>query len=170
MLTRLNTTAMFKVEIGLGHFFPQYFFLLNDDSVSLFILNNFTTGWPHSSRNKIPCVFPEFSLCYINFPCVIFMQKQLAQWIKATSLLCYYIQKYTNSFFNKKVWIIWSVSIVIFSKCLLMEGSRESCDPCNDQGFGTQKIWYVKIILCWANFADIFKVCFFTKMDICSEK
>ena len=32
-------------------------------------------GWPHSSRNKIPCVFPEFSLCYINFPCVIFMQK-----------------------------------------------------------------------------------------------
>ena len=33
------------------------------------------TGWPHSSQNKIPCVFPEFSLCYINFPCVIFMLK-----------------------------------------------------------------------------------------------
>ena len=32
-------------------------------------------GWPHSSQNKIPCVFPEFSLCYINFPCVIFTQK-----------------------------------------------------------------------------------------------
>ena len=33
------------------------------------------TGWPHSSENEIPCVFPEFSLCYINFPCIIFMQK-----------------------------------------------------------------------------------------------
>ena len=33
------------------------------------------TGWPHSGQNEIPCVFPEFSLCYINFPCVIFMQK-----------------------------------------------------------------------------------------------
>ena len=33
------------------------------------------TGWPHSSPNEIPCVFPEFSLCYINFPCVIFTQK-----------------------------------------------------------------------------------------------
>ena len=32
-------------------------------------------GWPHSSQNEIPCVFPEFSLCYINFPCVIFTQK-----------------------------------------------------------------------------------------------
>ena len=21
-------------------------------------------GWPHSSRDKIPCIFPEFSLCY----------------------------------------------------------------------------------------------------------
>ena len=21
------------------------------------------TGWPHSSQDKIPCVFPEFSLC-----------------------------------------------------------------------------------------------------------
>ena len=30
------------------------------------------SGWPHSSQNKIPCVFPEFSLCYKNFPCVIF--------------------------------------------------------------------------------------------------
>ena len=47
-----------------------------------------------------------------------------------------------------KVWIIWLVSIVNFSKCLLIEGSRESCDPCNDQGSRTQKIWYVKIILC----------------------
>ena len=34
-----------------------------------------TSGWPHSSPNEIPCVFPEFSLCYINFPCVIFTQK-----------------------------------------------------------------------------------------------
>ena len=33
------------------------------------------TGWPHSSQNEIPCVFPEFSLCYIIFPCVIFTQK-----------------------------------------------------------------------------------------------
>ena len=33
------------------------------------------TGWPHSSRNEIPCVFPEFSLCYTNFLCVIFTQK-----------------------------------------------------------------------------------------------
>ena len=105
--------------------------------------------------------FPVFSLCYIHFPCVIFTQKQLAQWIKATSLLYYYIQKHTNSFF--KVGIIWLVSIVNFSKCLLIEGSRESCDPCNDQGFRTPKIWYVKIILCWAHFADIFKVCFFLK-------
>ena len=33
------------------------------------------SGWPHSGQNEIPCVFREFSLCYINFPCVIFMQK-----------------------------------------------------------------------------------------------
>ena len=33
------------------------------------------SGWPHSSQSEIPCVFPEFSLCYINFPCAIFMQK-----------------------------------------------------------------------------------------------
>ena len=33
------------------------------------------SGWPTSSQNEIPCVFPEFSLCYINFPCVTFMQK-----------------------------------------------------------------------------------------------
>ena len=32
-------------------------------------------GRPHSSQNEIPCVFPEFFLCYINFPCVIFAQK-----------------------------------------------------------------------------------------------
>ena len=50
------------------------------------------TGWPHSSQNEIPCVFPEFSLCY------------------------------------KK-----------------------------------QKIWYVKILFCWAHFADIFEVCFLKK-------
>ena len=57
------------------------------------------TGWSHSSPNKIPCVFPEFSLCYINFPCVIFSQKlTISQGIKATSLLYYYIQKHTNSF------------------------------------------------------------------------
>ena len=30
------------------------------------------TGWPHSSQDKIPCVFPEFSLCYEFFPCVFF--------------------------------------------------------------------------------------------------
>ena len=30
------------------------------------------SGWPHSSQNEIPCVFPEFSMCYKNFPCVIF--------------------------------------------------------------------------------------------------
>ena len=36
---------------------------------------NYHSGWPHSNQNKIPCVFPEFSLCYINFPCVIFTQK-----------------------------------------------------------------------------------------------
>ena len=30
------------------------------------------SGWPHSNQNEIPCVFPEFSLCYKNFPCVIF--------------------------------------------------------------------------------------------------
>ena len=35
---------------------------------------NTITGWPHFSQNEIPCVFPEFSLCYRNFP-VIFMQK-----------------------------------------------------------------------------------------------
>ena len=29
-------------------------------------------GRPHSSQNEIPCVFPEFFLCCINFPCVIF--------------------------------------------------------------------------------------------------
>ena len=28
------------------------------------------SGWPHSSRDQIPCVFPEFSLCYEFFPCV----------------------------------------------------------------------------------------------------
>ena len=33
------------------------------------------SGWPHPSPNEIPCVFPEFSLCYRNFPCVIFTQK-----------------------------------------------------------------------------------------------
>ena len=33
------------------------------------------SGWPHCSQNEIPCVSPEFSLCYINFPCVIFTQK-----------------------------------------------------------------------------------------------
>ena len=33
------------------------------------------SGWPHSSQNEIPCVFPEFFLCYKNFLCVIFMQK-----------------------------------------------------------------------------------------------
>ena len=103
--------------------------------------------------------FPVFSL---SFPCVIFTQNyQLAQWIKATSLLYYYIQKHTNSFFQ--MWIIWSVSKVNFSKCLLIEGSRELCDPCNDQGYRTLKIWYIKIILCWAYFADIFEVCFFKK-------
>ena len=105
------------------------------------------SGWPHSSQNEIPCVFPEFSLCYINFPCVIFMQKlTISSMNKGTLLLKYYIQKYTNSFF--KVWIILSVSIVNFSKCFLIEGSGESCDPYNDQGFRTQKIWYVKIIFC----------------------
>ena len=31
-----------------------------------------STGWPRSSRDEIPCVFPEFSLCEIIFPCVIF--------------------------------------------------------------------------------------------------
>ena len=34
-----------------------------------------STGWQRSSPNEIPCVFPDFSLCYRNFPCVIFMQK-----------------------------------------------------------------------------------------------
>ena len=38
-------------------------------------LQQFRTGWPHSSPNKIPPVFFEFSLCYRNFPHVIFTQK-----------------------------------------------------------------------------------------------
>ena len=86
------------------------------------------SGWPHSSHNENPCVFPEFSLCYRNFPCVILCKnQQLAQWIKATLPLYYYIQKHANSFF--KMWIIWSVSIVKFSKYLLIEGSRVMCPP-----------------------------------------
>ena len=45
--------------------------------------------------------FPVFSLCYINFPCVFFTQKlTISLMNKGTSLLNYYIQKYTNSFFK----------------------------------------------------------------------
>ena len=33
------------------------------------------SGWSHFSQNEIPCVFPEFSLCYTKFPCAIFTQK-----------------------------------------------------------------------------------------------
>ena len=95
-------------------------------------------GWPHSSQNEIPCVFPEFSLCYINFPCVIFTQKlTISSMNKGMSLLNYYIQKYTNSFF--KVGIILSVSIVNFSKCFLIEGSGESCDTIMIRGLGHRK-------------------------------
>ena len=65
--------------------FPGAFLLINstdwnisiaNDKILLLIaehLNLITiTGWPHFSQDKIPCVFPEFSLCYIIFPCVIF--------------------------------------------------------------------------------------------------
>ena len=30
------------------------------------------TGWPRSCRHEIPCVFPVFSLCFRNFPCVFY--------------------------------------------------------------------------------------------------
>ena len=101
------------------------------------------SGWPHSSQNEIPCVFPEFSLCYINFPCVIFMQKlTISSMNKGMSLLNYYIQEYTNSFF--KVEIILSVSIVNFSKCFLIEGSGESCDPIMMRGLGHRKSGVLK--------------------------
>ena len=63
------------------------------------------TGWTHSSQNEIPCVFPEFSLCYINFPCVIFTQKLTIRSMNkghiATVLL--HTEAYKLIF---KVWII----------------------------------------------------------------
>ena len=115
------------------------------------------SGWPHSSQNEIPCVFSvlhKFSLCYFYAKTISSMNKD-----HFTTVLLH-----TNSFF--KVCIIWLVSIVNFNKCLLIEGSRESCDPCNDQGFRTPMIWYVKIILCWAHFADILKYIFLKWMYV----
>ena len=44
----------------------------NLKSLNKATLHKTMTGWPHSSRDKIPCVFPEFSLCYNLFPCVFF--------------------------------------------------------------------------------------------------
>ena len=38
-------------------------------------------GWPHSSRDKIPCIFPEFSLCYEFFPCVFFHKINRWFWV-----------------------------------------------------------------------------------------
>ena len=32
------------------------------------------SGWPHSSPNEIPCVFPEFSLCYKIFLCYFYVK------------------------------------------------------------------------------------------------
>ena len=61
---------------------------------------------------------------------------------KGMSLLNYYIQKYTNSFF--KVGIILSVSIVNFSKCFLIEGSGESCDPIMIRRLGHRKSGVLK--------------------------
>ena len=51
------------------------FFLMYPKKTECLKLVISVAGWPHSSQNEIRCVFPEFSLCYINFPCVIFMQK-----------------------------------------------------------------------------------------------
>ena len=34
--------------------------------------NERPSGWPHSDQVKIPCVFPEISLCFKVFPCVFF--------------------------------------------------------------------------------------------------
>ena len=104
--------------------------------------------------------FPVFSLCYINFPCVIFTQKITISSMNKGHITTVLLHTEAYKLISK-VWIIWSVSIVNFSKCLLIEGSRESCEYCNDQGFRTLRIWYVKIILCWAHFTDIFKMFFF---------
>ena len=42
---------------------------------------NTFAGWPHSSRDQIPCVFPEFSLCYYLFPCVFFHKINRWFWV-----------------------------------------------------------------------------------------
>ena len=43
-----------------------------DDGIFILLLQFDVSGWPHLSQDKIPCVFPEFSLCYEFFPCVFF--------------------------------------------------------------------------------------------------
>ena len=63
----------FELNIGLLPFVLIVLQPIDVDDDSKF--GKVWSGWPHSSQNKISCVFPEFSLCYINFPCVIFTQK-----------------------------------------------------------------------------------------------
>ena len=53
------------------------------------------------------------------------------------SLLYYYIQKNTNLFL--KVWIIWSVNMVNFSKCMLIKEVEDHVTPAMIRGLGHRR-------------------------------
>ena len=52
---------------------------------------------------QIPCVFPEFSLCYINYTCVIVTQKPISPMNKGHITTVLHTEVYKLIF---KVWII----------------------------------------------------------------
>ena len=87
----------------------KFLFRLPEITYSIILNVKFQTldkaGWPHSSQNEIPCVFPEFSLCGRNFPCVIFTQKlKISSMNKAhIATVLLYTEAYNSVF---KVWII----------------------------------------------------------------
>ena len=62
------------------------------------------SGWPHSSRDKIPCVFPEFSLCYELFPCVFF--HKINRWFWVLNISKYIYQYHWNLLNHKKYYVV----------------------------------------------------------------
>ena len=67
------------------------------------------TGWPRSCRHEIPCVFPVFSLCCRNFPCVFFYLRTNRNSNKRNvtcSKLYYLFFIKTIHSLTKKPWII----------------------------------------------------------------